>query len=154
MAQIYESLHEKLYAALSPPLTYPGIMSEPATILVADDEAGQRTILEMLLSLEGYEIVATEDGRQTLEYLKDHTPNLAILDVNMPFVDGIEICDRMRRLSRLRSVPVIILTGLEDKRIETMATMAKADKVVRKPLQGKDFRQVVRELLNPAPDAV
>lgn len=129
-------------------------MSEPATILVADDEAGQRTILEMLLSLEGYEIVATEDGRQTLEYLKDHTPNLAILDVNMPFVDGIEICDRMRRLSRLRSVPVIILTGLEDKRIETMATMAKADKVVRKPLQGKDFRQVVRELLNPAPDAV
>lgn len=122
-------------------------VDEPATILVADDLAGQRMVLEMLLSLDGYEVHSVEDGRQALEYLQHNTPQLAILDVNMPHMTGIEVCDRMKRVPRLKHVPVIILTVLRDDRTNAMARMAGADSIVTKPLEGKDFRAIVRDLL-------
>lgn len=104
-------------------------------------------VLEMLLSLDGYEVHSVEDGRQALEYLQHNTPQLAILDVNMPHVTGIDVCDRMKRVPRLKDVPVIILTVLRDERTDAMARMAGADSVVMKPLEGKDFRTMVRDLL-------
>lgn len=116
-------------------------------ILVADDDDAHRSLLDMILSLDGHEIVAVRDGREALEYLKDHTPDLAILDVNMPQVDGIDVCGRMRRVTRLRTVPVIILTAMRDETTQTLARMAQADRVVAKPLEGKDFRAMVRELV-------
>ncbi len=123
-------------------------MADPPTILIAEDQEGQRVLLDMLLSLEGYELHMVEDGREALEYLKDNTPNLTILDVNMPHVNGIEVCERMRKNSRLREVPVIILTVLKDEHTATMARLVKADALVVKPLGGKDFRGMVRELLD------
>lgn len=124
-------------------------MSDPKqpTILVADDQPGLRMLLDMLLSLDGYEVVTVEDGKQVLEYLKSHTPSLMILDVNMPFVDGIDICRRVRGIERLKRVPVIILTASKDDGVMTAAKMAKASAVVNKPLEGKDFRALVRSLL-------
>jgi len=119
----------------------------PAKILVADDVEGQRVILEMLLTVDGYEVHAVEDGREALEYLKDHTPDLAILDVLMPHVGGLEVCHRMKRIARLRSVPVIILTALRDAQTREEARIVHADRVVHKPLTGKDLRATVRELL-------
>lgn len=119
----------------------------PPTILVVDDQTGQRVILDMLLTLDGYEVVALEDGRAALEYLKAHTPQLVILDIAMPYMSGIEICSRMKRIQRLSGVPVIILTAARDDKTLTEARLAKADRVVQKPLEGKDFRQVVRDLV-------
>lgn len=118
------------------------------TLLIADDQAGQRAVLEMLLSLEGYELVTVEDGREALEWLKENTPDLAILDVNMPHVDGLDICRRMKGVTRLRSVPIMILTALRDDATMAAAEDAAADMVVRKPLEGKDFRQHVQRLLH------
>lgn len=118
-----------------------------STVLIADDDAGHRSVLDMLLSLDGHEVVAVGNGREALEWLREHTPDVAILDVNMPHVGGIDVCDRMRKVSRLRSVPVIILTALRDERTRTLAKMAKADLVVAKPLEGKDFRATVSQLI-------
>lgn len=117
------------------------------TLLIADDQAGQRAVLEMLLSLEGYDLVTVEDGREALAWLKENTPDLAILDVNMPFVDGVDLCRRMRSVTRLREVPVMILTALRDDRTFARAEEAGATMVVRKPLEGKDFRVQVQRLL-------
>jgi CheY-like chemotaxis protein len=104
-------------------------------------------VLEMLLSVDGYDVTTVEDGKAALDYLKGHTPGLAILDVKMPFMTGIEICDRMKRIPRLARVPVIILTAMRDEATMNAAKDAKADAVVLKPLEGKDFRQTVRRLL-------
>ncbi len=118
-----------------------------ATILVAEDLAGQRMVLDMLLSVEGYEVHLVEDGAEALEYLKNNTPDLAILDVRMPNVDGIEVCRRMKKVSRLKSVPVMILTALRDEKTLESARFAHADAIVVKPLEGKDFREEVKRLL-------
>lgn len=128
-------------------------MDEASTILVADDIAGQRMVLEMLLSLDGHAVHSVEDGKEALEYLQHNTPDLAILDVNMPNVSGIDVCDRMKRVPRLKDVPVIILTVLRDDRTDAMARMAGADTIIMKPLEGKDFRAIVSDLLRrqPAP---
>ena len=101
----------------------------------------------MLLTLDGYEVVAKEDGREALQYLQKHTPSLIILDVNMPFVSGVEICSRVKSITRLKNVPVIILTAAKEERILTEAKLAKADLVLSKPLEGKNFRAMVRDLL-------
>lgn len=124
-----------------------------AKILVADDNEGQRMLLEMLLSAGGHEVHTVEDGREALEYLKTETPDLAVLDVAMPHITGIDVCHRMKRVPRLKSVPVVILTGLTDERTKEMARMARADAVVTKPLEGKDFRATVDELLAAARSA-
>ena len=121
--------------------------SKTPTILIADDENGQRVVLDMLLTLDGYNVVAKEDGRETLEYLQDNTPDLIILDINMPQVDGVEVCNRIKRIRRFKDTPVIILTALKDKRILTEARLAKADRVIQKPLEGKDFRELIKDLL-------
>jgi CheY-like chemotaxis protein len=121
--------------------------TKKASILVADDLAGQRLILEMLLSVDGYNVTAVEDGKAALEYLRGNTPDLAILDVKMPYLTGIEVCDRMKRIPRLKHVPVIILTALRDEDTLQRARDSQADDVIMKPLEGKDFRQTVKDML-------
>lgn len=124
-----------------------------AKILVADDTAGQRTLLEMLLGADGHEVHAVADGREALDYLKAETPDLVILDVAMPHVTGIDVCHRMKRVSRLKGVPVLILTAHGDARTREMARMARADAVITKPLEGKDFRATVNDVLRGAREA-
>lgn len=118
-----------------------------AKILIAEDLAGQRAVLDMLLSVDGYDVQIVEDGAEALAWLKQHTPDLVVLDVKMPRVDGIEVCARMKRVTRLKDVPVIILTALRDDTTLEAARHAGADAVVIKPLEGKDFRSEVRRLL-------
>lgn len=119
----------------------------PRTILVADDQEGQRVLIDMLLSLEGYRLVAVEDGREALAWLKENTPDLVVLDVNMPYVDGTDVCRRMKGVSRLAEVPVVVLTAMRDEATQQAVRAAGADVLVRKPLEGKDFRKQVRRLL-------
>jgi len=116
------------------------------TILAADDQAGQRLILDMLLSSD-YDLTVVKDGKEALEHLKTHTPDLIILDIEMPVINGLEICDRIKKVKRLYQVPVIILTAAEDERSQTLAKMSKADAYVTKPLAGKNFSAKVAEML-------
>ncbi len=128
-------------------------MDESTRILVADDVEGQRLVLDMLLSADGHIVDTVEDGRAALDYLKTTTPDLVILDVAMPYMSGIDICHRMKRIPRLKDVPVIILTALKDEHTREMARFARADAIVTKPLEGKDFRAAVRDLLAAARSA-
>lgn len=120
---------------------------DPPTILVADDQEGQRVLIDMLLSLEGYRLVTVEDGREALAWLQDNTPDLVILDVNMPHVDGTDVCRRLKGVSRLAHVPVVVLTAMRDDATADAVRAAGADLLVRKPLEGKEFRSKIRELL-------
>lgn len=104
-------------------------------------------VLDMLLSLDGYDVHLVADGLEALEYLKNNTPDLAILDVKMPQVSGIEVCMRMKRITRLRNVPVVMLTALRDDATRDAVHAAQADALVYKPLEGKDFRESVKSLL-------
>jgi CheY-like chemotaxis protein len=122
-------------------------MPAPATILVADDEPAVRNLLEMILGSDGHTVVAVADGKEALTYLKDHTPDLIVLDINMPFISGIDVCSRVKRITRFQHTPVVILTAMNDQRTRDEAEGVKVDVFINKPLTGKNFRKTVQDLL-------
>jgi CheY-like chemotaxis protein len=122
-------------------------MSTPATILVADDEPAVRNLLEMILGSDGHTVVTVADGKEALVYLKDNTPDLIVLDVNMPFLSGIDLCSRIKRIRRFQNTPVVILSAMNDQRTRDEAKGVKVDLFVNKPLTGKNFRKTVQDLL-------
>ncbi len=119
----------------------------PPIVLVADDNEGHRTLVDLLLASEGYELAMVEDGRAALEWLKDHTPALVILDVAMPQLGGLEVAERIRRIGRLKDGKIVIQTALRDLQTREGARRAKVDALVPKPLEGKDFRDLIRRVL-------
>lgn len=119
----------------------------PPLVLVADDNEGHRALVDLLLATEGYELAMVEDGKAALEWLKDHTPDLAILDVAMPNLGGLEVAERIRRIGRLKEVKIVILTALRDVQTREGARLAKVDALVMKPLEGKDFRDLIKRVL-------
>ncbi|MEX2541872.1 MAG: response regulator [Trueperaceae bacterium] len=123
-------------------------MPEPVgcrTILVADDSVGHLRVVEMLLSAHNYDVVAVADGHEALTYLHANTPHIAILDVNMPFMTGIDLCGRVKRIARLRALPVIIMTSLVDDATIAGAEAAGADLLIHKPLAGQSVPQMIKE---------
>ncbi|MEX2535271.1 MAG: response regulator [Trueperaceae bacterium] len=121
-----------------------------ATVLVADDSDGHRKVIELLLSAHNYDVVAVTDGHEALTYLQGNTPHVGILDVNMPFMTGIEVCKRVKRISRLRSLPMIIMTSLADSATQSAAEDAGADLLVHKPLAGKSLPQLIKQAVDAA----
>lgn len=119
----------------------------PTLVLVADDNEGHRTLVDLLLATEGYELAMVEDGKAALEWLKDHTPALAILDVAMPQLGGLEVAERIRRIGRLKDTKIVVLTALRDPQTREGARLAKVDALVMKPLEGKDFRDLIKRVL-------
>ncbi|MGI8747532.1 MAG: response regulator [Deinococcus sp.] len=117
------------------------------TILVADDEPSIRTMLEVILSSDGHEVVAVADGKAALAYLKDHTPHAILLDVKMPLMDGFEICARVKRIKRLNGTAVVLLTSFDDDQTRDHAKLVGADDIVYKPLSGKNLRTRVSQLI-------
>jgi CheY-like chemotaxis protein len=122
-----------------------------ATILIADDNDGFRRVLDLVLTADGHEVVGVTSGPEALSYLQVQTPDLIILDAIMPLLGGIEVCDRVKRVTRLKQVPLMILTSLKDPQTIQRAELAKADLVVNKPLEGKDFRRLVAKLIQRMP---
>ena len=118
-----------------------------ARILVAEDNTGFRTILELVLGADHHEVDAVHDGREVLEYLKEQTPELILLDVQMPFLDGLSVCRRLKHISRLKHIPIVILTGSQAWDTRKNAEEAGADYLLPKPLVGKDFRHFIHQVL-------
>jgi two-component system, chemotaxis family, chemotaxis protein CheY len=119
---------------------------ERPTALVVDDEPSVCRLLEVVLGAE-FDVTTRLDGRAAAEYLKTNTPDLIVLDVNMPHLSGIELCGKLKRMTRFAHTPVIILTAQGDDRTEDYAKMSKADVFAHKPLQGKNFLELAKRLV-------
>ena len=85
-----------------------------STVLVVDDEAGARRALVRLLSNEGYDTVSAGDGREALAALETSRPDVILLDIAMPGMDGLELLEHLQRHPQLKALPVVVLTALSD----------------------------------------
>ena len=113
-------------------------------ILVADDEASIRRILEARLSMIGYEIITAADGEEAIAAFNKHNPDLIVLDVMMPKVDGYGVTREIRRTS---DVPIIILTALGDVSERITGLELGADDYVIKPFSPKELEARVKAVL-------
>ncbi|NHA67272.1 response regulator transcription factor [Phycicoccus flavus] len=113
-------------------------------VLLIEDDARVRRVLRMALQDEGYEVTEAGDGAQGLESLTLVEPDVVLLDVMLPDVDGFEVCRRLRRASR---VPVIMVTARTDSHDVVAGLEAGADDYVTKPLVAKELSARIRALL-------
>ena len=118
-----------------------------AKILIAEDNDGFRMLTDLVLSADHHQVDAVADGREVLEYLKSETPELIILDIDMPILDGFSVCRRIKHISRLKRIPVVMLTASAAFGNEHKAKEAGAEYLLRKPLFGKDFRHFISQVL-------
>ena len=108
--------------------------STKETILVVDDEASIRRILETRLSMIGYNVVTACDGTEALELFPNCSPDLVVLDVMMPKLDGYGVCQELRKES---DVPIVMLTALGDVADRITGLELGADDYVIKPFSPK-----------------
>lgn len=113
-------------------------------ILVADDEASIRRILEARLGMIGYDIVTATDGEEAIAAFNKHNPDLIVLDVMMPKIDGYGVTREIRRTS---DVPIIILTALGDVSERITGLELGADDYVIKPFSPKELEARVKAVL-------
>ena len=127
-----------------------------ARLLVVDDEEGIRSMLTMALEFLGHQVTAAATGRQALQAVTRHDPDLILLDVNLPDLSGFEVCRTLR--DRGNTVPVLFLTGLGGVDDRVRGLDMGGDDFVTKPFELKEIAARVRALLrragggHPAPD--
>ncbi len=130
-----------------PAKTSSGNPSVPLLLLVDDDDAVRR-LLSTLMEKEGFRVVAHRDGLTTLEQAPALQPELVMLDVAMPGMDGITLCRHLRQLAFYRQVPILMLTGLSDDGTVAAAYAAGATDYIPKPLRPEVLRHKVSHLLH------
>lgn len=122
-------------------------------VLVAEDDAAVRSAVVRVLELDGYRVQAVKDGRAALDALIDTTPDAAVLDVMMPFVDGFTICREIRH--RRNRVPILLLTAKVEVDDRVAGLDAGADDYLVKPFAIAELSARVRALLrrNSVPES-
>ncbi len=119
-------------------------MHEKISILVADDDSSIRQLIQLYLEKEGYEIRTAARGDDALSSFRRFPPDLVILDIMMPGVDGVEVLKTMRRTSK---IPVIMLTAKDDTFDKVLALELGADDYITKPFDSKEMVARVKAVL-------
>src|SRR5690606_28635855 len=118
-----------------------------ARILVVDDVEPNVRLLEAKLTLEYYDVLAATSGEEALRIAARESPDLIILDVMMPGMDGFEICRRLRAAPRTRLTPIILVTALNEREDRVRGLESGADDFVTKPVDDVVLLSLVRKHL-------
>jgi len=116
-------------------------------VLVVDDVPENRHLLERLLAGEGYQVSSAADGAIALGMVEAEPPDLIVSDIDMPNVDGIEFCRRVKENPDTRFVPFILITGLTDRASRIAGIEAGAEDFLGKPFDSQELKARVRSLL-------
>jgi DNA-binding response OmpR family regulator len=118
-------------------------------ILVVDDDPNIQELISVNLRVKGYSIVLASDGKEAMEKIKTGAPDLIILDIMMPEIDGWELCKWIRDDPRLRSVKILMLTAKGTDRDKLIGReIFKADEYMTKPFEIDLLQQTISRMLN------
>jgi len=122
-------------------------MRTPPRVLIVDDNPANVDILRARLAANGYEIVTASDGEQALDAVRQHLPDLVLLDVMMPKLDGIEVCRRLRADASIPFVPIILVTAKSEPKDVVAALEAGGDEYLTKPVDQAALVARVKSML-------
>jgi CheY-like chemotaxis protein len=127
----------------------------PIAILIVDDERGTVDMLKLILKIErpAWTIYGAECGQDALDIVAKHDIHLALLDIAMPEMNGIELCWRLREMPRLAQVPIIMFTGFDNPERRARAREAGATEYWLKPFQPKQMALKMEQLMGAAQTA-
>ncbi|HEY9632116.1 MAG TPA: two-component system response regulator [Coleofasciculaceae cyanobacterium] len=121
--------------------------SDQPKILVVDDHPSSRMTAVALLSVEGYEVLEADSGPKALKRVVEGNPDLILLDVMMPGMDGFEVCRRLKEDEQTRLIPVVFITALNDRRSRIMGIEAGGDDFLSKPFDRLELAARVKSLV-------
>ncbi|WP_341528451.1 response regulator [Nostoc sp. UHCC 0302] len=122
-------------------------MERKQSVWVVDDEPNGFEVIELLLRREGHHLTYFNSGKAILNQLESSLPDVILLDVMMPEIDGIETCRRIKANSNWKPIPIIIVTALDSKEDLARSLAAGADDFLTKPVNGVELRARVRSML-------
>ena len=117
------------------------------TLLICEDEASVRSMLTRILTAEGFVVVTAANGEEALELLEHRPVDLVLCDVNMPGIDGFEVCRRIRRRPDRQLLPIALMTGIADTAARIEGLGSGADEFVSKPFECTVLLARIRALL-------
>lgn len=115
-------------------------------ILVAEDEPMLLKTIELKLKKEGYEVIATSDGREAIAKIKELEPDMVLTDIMMPYASGLEIVSIVKQVGNKR-IPVIILSAMEQEKVVMEAFELGADDYITKPFSLNELVIRVKRLM-------
>jgi class 3 adenylate cyclase len=115
-------------------------MSDTATILIADDREDNVDLVRDLMLMEGYKVVVAYDGQEALDQIHEHMPDLVILDLNMPRLNGYEVCERLKADPETANIPVLMLTAWAGPDQRVKGLQLGAEDYLAKPF---DYRELI-----------
>jgi putative two-component system response regulator len=124
----------------------PATQPRRSRVLVADDTESVRSLFRKLLSADGHEVVSASDGAEAMDAVQQHLPDVILLDVSMPRMDGLEVCRRLKADPATRLTPVVLVTGQADLSDRIRGIEAGADEFLSKPVHPHELRARVRSL--------
>ncbi len=122
-------------------------MSERPLVLVADDDPDILSLVTLRLERDGYEVIGAPDGERAVEKALERTPDLALIDVSMPKLDGYEVTERLRQHEPTSAIPIILLTARVQDSDVARGIEAGADDYMKKPFSTADLRTRVQAAL-------
>lgn len=120
------------------------------SVLVVDDNDMNLELIAKILDLEGYQVLLARNGEEAIQLVALSMPDLAILDVMMPDMDGYELCKKLRESPLNAVIPIVLLTAMNSEMERQLAMKAGATDIWSKPFDMELFRRKIGELLKQA----
>jgi CheY-like chemotaxis protein len=128
--------------------------AEPTRILIVDDEPDNRELLQIVLGWDGFLTETAASGEEALASAAEHPPDLMLLDLMMPGLDGCQVTTLLKKNLATRNIPVMIISAMNDHATRLRVLNAGAAEFISKPIDRSDLCQRVRAVLRPKPAPV
>ena len=118
-----------------------------AKILIVDDEADLIMMLQVRLETNGYEVISANDGDEGLKKAETELPDLIILDIMMPRLDGFAVVREVRKNEKIKNTPVIMCSGMDEQKAQEESIKVGADAFIIKPIESPILMSTIEGLL-------
>lgn len=122
-------------------------MAQQRTVLLAEDDVEARQVMARYLTSLGVQIIEVDDGGAALEAIQTSSPDLIVLDLNLPAMTGFELCQHVRQRPGTRDIPILVVTGRNSLEDHARAREVGVTKYLSKPFKKRDFLAAVELLL-------
>jgi CheY-like chemotaxis protein len=120
----------------------------PATILVVEDSKDTRNVLSFSLTKNGYRVVTAVNGQEAIKAVMSERPDLILMDLNMPLMDGLAATEQIRTHEELRDVPILAVTAYDTYGMKEAAEEAGCDGYIKKPIDLNRLDTILRRILS------